>query len=286
MTTLVAPRIRLDAPLPRPPLFGLTSSPSAATPAPASDRNGAGAAIMPYPSAMPDSIDPCATGTARAKLVPTGELLPDDFPGFTAYLGEICTTFAIGDWNEWRARAEVALEARTSWALERQLAWQWFHAQPHLSDADADLPAGAAAVAAAVAVAYLDDYLAQRGQLGVIHLTPAVATYLGFEKLRVDGQQLRTASGTPVIVGTGYAGSDADNLDPEASGASEAAAGADWIFASGPVVYYEGEIYANPDTQAEATDRSDNTVIYRAERDLWVGFDGGDHAAVLADWSP
>lgn len=275
--TGAAPRIVLDGPLPRPPLYGLAS---VAQEAPSDAHWRAGANLRPYPGALPEGHDPCLTGSFRDKGIPDGIDLPDTFPTFTAYLGEICTGSGIGNWDEFKNRANVALAARTSWALERQLVDAEFTAAPHLGDANVDL-LGGGAVAAAVALAYLEDAIAATGQDGLIHLTASVAAYLGYERLRDDRGVLRTARGTPVVVGDGYTGS----VTPTGGGA--AAAGQSWIYATGPVLYRaDTEIFNLPDTEAEALDRSDNTVIYRAERDLWVAWDGQLQAAVLADWSP
>lgn len=285
--TGIAPRIVLDAPLPRPSLHRLLASPSAATPLPDQAHWQAGASIYPYPDAMPDSIDPCASGTFREKLNPEGVVLPDPFHAFVAYLGEICHSAGIISWDLFRARADAAMDARTSWALERQLAWgQWQATNPFLADADMQIPAGSAAVPAAVALAYLEEFLATRGQGGVIHMTAPVAAYLGFTHLYVDGQQLRVlGTGTPVIVGQGY--TDADAPSPDVSPAVDATdPGQSWIFASGQIVYRQGDVISLPETLSQALDRENNDVVYRAERDLWVAFDGGPHAGVLADWSP
>lgn len=283
----VAPRIVIDAPLPRSPLRGLLGAPGAVTLAPDQAHWQAGANIYPYPDAMPDAIDPCADGTFRQKLTPDGVSLPDPFAAFTAYLGEICHSAGIVDWDSFRRRADVALAARTSWALERQLAWGFYESDnPFLADTDVDLPAGAGAVASAVALGWLEGYISKQGQQGVIHLTPEVASVLGQTYLYLDGQQLRVVgTGTPVIVGQGYSDqAGGENFAPD--GGSEAAGGQSWCFASSPIVYRAGEIISLPDTLGQALDRTDNAVVYRAERDLWVGFDGGPHAAVLADWSP
>lgn len=286
-TTGIAPRLVLDAPLPRQAPRGLLSSPGAALRLPEVAHWQAGVNFYTYPAAMPDANDPCSTGTFRTKTVPTGVTLPDAFDAFVAYLGNFCSSLGIGGtWDAWRRRTDAAMDARTSWALERQLAWGTFVAgNPYLADADVSLPGGAGAKAAAVALAYLEGFLAERGQAGVIHATPEVVSFLGADNFTPDGPQLRTLSGTPVIVGQGYSDlAGADNLAP--AGGSEAAAGQSWIFASSPIIYREGAVISLPETMGEALDRSDNSVIYRAERDLWVAFDGGPHAAVLADWSP
>jgi hypothetical protein len=288
--TTSQPFITVSAVAPRTPAFGLTSSPGAAVPID-SDRWEGGAWVEPFPPALPSAHDPCSEGTDRLKAIPEEYEQPNPFPGFPVYLGEICTTWSIGDWETWKARAESALEARTSWALERQLAWATFvdslsDPVPHLSDAAADLPAGASAVPYRTAVSWADAYLAELGEQGVVHLPPPVVTALGFDFFRLSGGTLYTPAGNAVIVGAGYYGSTADDLDPAASGAAEAAAGQSWIFASGLVQYRVGELYAIPEDRSQAIERGSNTVVYRAERDLWVGFDGGRHAAILADWTP
>lgn len=290
MSTITQPRISVSAPAPKAPAFSLTNSPAAARLTDAARWEG-GVWIETYPETMPSVHDPCSTGTDREKDAPDEYVQPNAFPAFTAYLGQICTARAIGNYDEWRARAEVALAARSSWALERQLAYAWYGVaadpQPFLADADADLPAGASAVPAATALAWAEAYAAELGQEAVIHLVPPVVSVLGMSYFRVAGNTLVTAAGTPVIVGAGYYGSGDEDppLDPGASGAAEAPAGSSWIFVSGHVLYEEGLMYALPETIGEATDRADNSVVYRAERDLWVAFDGGRHAAILADWT-
>lgn len=286
MTSVLVPLTSLEAPAPRPPLYGLLGSPEAATRA--TDVRGweGGIRLDRYPDDMPSAFDPCTNGTTP-KDTPSGSGFSDGYGAFFAYLGDICTTFPIHQvWERWRGKAEAALQARTQWALERQLAWATFNTDMahFLADADMAYPAGTSAVAPKVALAYLEDYLSQFGVRGVISLTPAVAAYLGHD-LTVQGGQLRTSAGTPVIVGQGYEGTDAENLDPSGSGA-EAAAGRSWIFAHAPVVFQTGELILDPTDLRDAVDRDDNTVVFRAEQALWVGFDGDlGHAGVLANWS-
>ena len=286
---MAAARIPLDGPIPRPPLYGLTSVATEVT----QDIRG-GAVIVPYPAALPNALDPCSEGT-ETKDIPDSLVIPDGFPVFDAYLGEVCTAYNIGDWGEWQSRANVALAARTTWALERQLVNAQFQATmgnadvPYLGDAELDVVVGGA-VPARVALAYLDGAIASTGIEGIIHITPEVATYVGWEALRDDRGTLRTASGTRVVVGQGYSSASLDTLDfPGAAppdGEAAAAAGQSWIYATGPVLYQQGAIFAGPPDLGEALDRDTNEVIYRAERPLWVGWDAQLQAAVLADWSP
>lgn len=289
--TLVAARIPLDGPLPRPNPYGLVSVALEQTSPRPTDRGGA--LIVPYPDAMPDANDPCTDGSAREKITPDSLELPDGFPTWTAYLGEVCTTRSVGPWDAWKARANLALAGRESWALERQLLNGEFapasgsQVTPTLQS-EATLPAGSGSVAARSAIAFLEGAIAGTGIAGVLHLTPEVVTYLGFETFRDDRGTLRTASGTPVIVGAGYSSQDEDeDIGAPDAGGSEAGTGQSWVYASGPILYaHSPTIFNLPDTIREATDRSDNTVVYRAERDLWVGWDTQLAAAVLADWSP
>ena len=289
MTAVLVPRINLDAPAPRAPLFSILGAPDAARPA--GGRRGwqGGARLDLYPPDMPTGFDPCSTGTLRMKDDPEASGVQEEgTPGFTVYLGDICTSWNVASvWEAWKGKAEAALEARTAWALERQLAWAGYETAEHyLGDADMVTPNGTSAVAAKTAVAYLDDWLSQFGERGVISLTPAVATYLGPDVLVKDGQQLRTQAGTPVIVGTGYEGTASEDLSPIDS-SHEAAAGESWIFAHAPVLYEVGELIVPSEPISEVLDRDDNTVVFRVERQLWVGFDGDrGHAGVLADWSP
>jgi len=294
MSTLMSPTVYVDAPAPRPPLHSLLLSPDAAFLADGDLRGGV--QLSKYPDSMPIGFDPACEpldSSLREKVIPDPAGYTGDYDVFTAYLGDICTSYIVaGQWEEWTRRAEVALEARTGWALERQLAWGTYaDVDAFLADAAMALPAGAAAVPVRNAVAYLEDWLSQFGQRGVISVTPAVATALGFDFFRLDGQQLRTAAGTPVIIGQGYAPNvdGSENLQPGGTGTvdgAEAASGASWIFAHPPVKYQVGELLFPDEPIRNYLDRDDNTVIYRTERRLWVGFDSGSHAGVLADWTP
>jgi len=288
--TLTAARIPLDGPAPRPPLHSILSVATEVT----EDIRG-GAVVVPYPPAMPDSTDPCADASERLKDTPLELTIPDGFPVFRAYLGEICTAYNIGDWDEWKARANLALVAREAWALERQLVNAAFQLTsgsqdtPNLAGAggapDPSLPAGTGAVPVRTAFAWLDAAIAATGQQGVIHAPPPAVTAAG-DILVDDRGVLRTATGTPVIAGTGYWFADSDTAG-DAAGGTSAAAGQSWMYATGPVLYQRGrDLEAMPSDISEALDREVNEVIYRAERDLWVAWDGQLQAAVLADWSP
>jgi hypothetical protein len=276
-TMQMAGAIVIDGPLPTPPAYALDT---VATLVPDDPHWRAGAHVYPYVPGLPSAIDPCADGTFRDKGDPDPNVSPFPFPAFTAFLGEICSAMGVGSWDDFRQRANFALAARDNWIMERQLVNGTFVDAPHLGDGTADIQASGAALAARVAISYLENAIAETGQQGVLHITPAVAVAAS-DVFHDDRSVLRTVNGTPVIVGHGYVNADG----PE--GGSPAGDGQDWIYASGPVLYRRDPNLINlPETFAEALDRGDNTVVYRAERDVWVGWDGQLQAAALADWTP
>ena len=99
--------------------------------------------------------------------------------------------------------------------------------------------------------ALADAYFGQ----GVIHMSRATATFL-WEYLSVQGGRLQTLLGTPVIAGSGYDTLGAPDNDF-------------YIYGSGPVVLYRGDV----DTRENAVDRAINRTSIIAQRDYAVGFD-------------
>lgn len=78
---------------------------------------------------------------------------------------------------------------------------------------------------------------------------------------------MRTKLGTLVVVGAGY--TDARPDGQAAPGATE-----DWAFASGLIQVTSGELQTIPADISQALDRSNNDVLYLAERPyllVWVG---------------
>lgn len=251
-----------------------------------------GVAPMPYPFGVPVAEDPCDSGSLALKGTPEGTTLPGDFPAFMGYLGEICTTMSI-DWDAWTAKANAAFNARRSWLLERQLMNGTYVTQKWLGDSDANVITGALATRAAVA--QLEALGAQTGQEYWLHVPPEVAAHGGYNLFQEDRTGiLRTASGAPVVVGTGYSQDD----NTPASDLSFAPVGApplgqlpagdrkSWIYVSGPIQARVGDtLFLNPATLTEARDWAQNTVVYRAEQTMVVAWDGQLQGAVLADWS-
>ena len=276
----LGPPVPLDGPLPVAPPFSLVS---AATIVPSDLRFGVGGAIWPYPPGLPDTWDPCSTGTFRAKNDGVGWKLPV-FQAFTAYLGITCSSITA-HMDGFADRAEIAFAARESFAVARELSRG--HANPlnpFLCDADLVILAAGAAVTPDVGLSYLEDAIGATGQQGLIHLTPATASALngsGGFGLEINNNRLRTtANATPVAVDGGYIGANPSLHAPAATGQA-------WAFATGPVqIRRSPDITLLADNIAQSMDRSDNTVTYRAERDYLVDWDTELQAAVLIDWTP
>lgn len=247
-----------------------------------------GVAPEPYPPGVPGAIDACLQGTMADKGTPEALDLPGDFPTFLGYLGEICTAFSIGEeFPAWQAKANVALQARRSWILERQLMNGEFADSKFMGDSDANVVTGA--LPAAAAIAQLEALGAATGQEYWLHAPPEVIAFLGYNNFADDRGILRTATGAPVVVGHGYSQDDnTPDIDVGAPPVGQAAAGdrKSWIYVTGPVMARVADaVFLNPETMSEGRDWEQNTVVYRAEQQMVVAWDGQLQGAVLADWS-
>jgi hypothetical protein len=91
---------------------------------------------------------------------------------------------------------------------------------------------------------------------GVLHMNRMTAMACA-PYLKVEGGRMMTALGTPVVVGGGYrsAGATATDLG--------------YIYATGPLVMYRGDI----DTRQNAVNKAINSVSIIAQRDYVIGWD-------------
>ena len=103
------------------------------------------------------------------------------------------------------------------------------------------------------------------GSQGVIHMNAYAATALAMH-LRVEGSQMRTLLGTPVIVGRGYDPLQNPNVDTAV------------IFGSGPVAMWRGDI----DTRQSAVNKALNDVSIVAQRDYVLGWDCAAVSATIS----
>jgi hypothetical protein len=269
------PPVSLDGPLPLAPPHSLLNTEGVLKPA-GDERWLNGVTIYSYPDELPLTWDPCSAGTYRDKAEGDGVPLPV-FASVVVYLPITCSAMSIGDPEEFANRAEIALNAVESYAVEQQLSQgTGIGTNPFFADAAVDVLAAGAAVTPAVGLSYLEDAIGQTGKQGMIHATPAVISQW-FEPSQGEMGPLVTANGTRVVSGGGYAGATP-------SGEEAAAAGQAWAYASGPVEVRHSSVAMLE--ISDVLDRATNDVTFRAERYVLAEWDTALQAAVLIDWTP
>lgn len=280
MSQTLGPPLSLDGPLPVAPPRSLLNT---VTVIDSPDlRFGVGGVVWPYPPGLPESFDPCSTGTFRTKSEGDGWDLPQ-FQPFTVYLPITCSSITAAA-PGFADRAALALAATESYAVAYELARGIANPlNPFLCDANLDILAGGVAVAPDVGLSYLEDAIGATGRGGVILTTPAVgAAFNGSGGYGIDvrsGSLTTTANGTPVALDGGLIGCS-PSLHA-ALGAGEA-----WAFATGPIQVRRSPEIQILSTLSESLDRSDNTVTFRAERDYLVTWDTELQSGVLIDFTP
>lgn len=243
-----------------------------------------GVNVWGYPTEVPALWADCqADGGTLADKDEDSTQPVAGFTSFELYVPVKCS--ARGNAEELAARALAVLNATQAWGVERALSRGILGlSNKHLVDSDLP-PAAIGPVSASVGVAHLDNLIAATGRQGLIHVTPAVADRASLALMESEdpSDPIYTRAGTPVAVGAGYIGANPaiDNPGMTAPGTTT-----DWIFATGPVeVRIEGEPRQLPEELAEALDRSNNDVIYRAEKVAVVSWDTALQVGVLVDWS-
>lgn len=274
--TLGPPRV-LDGPVPVPPRYSLLVNAQIIDDL---DYHWmAGGAVYPYPSLEDGGAhNPCSSGTNREKLEGGTVPLPE-FGAFTVYVAETCTARGIGDDAAFADRAVVALDGLEAALVEHEFATgDAMPGNPYLANVALSNYASLGTLAPVEALARLENAIAETGKMGVIHTDPATATaWAANNMLEREGMYLRAlATGTPVVSGYGYVGAA-----PDGQGAPVAGTG--WAWATGPVQIRRSGIELMPGNLAQALDRQNNTVTYRAERHYLVDWDTELQAAVLVD---
>lgn len=100
---------------------------------------------------------------------------------------------------------------------------------------------------------------------GIIHAPFGLAAYLSRSHLlERAGNKYFSPTGFPIVLGAGYPGSGPGNL--------VATAGETWIFGTGPLAIWWGELFMNPSEISEGIDRYRNDVTVFAERFYAIGF--------------
>ena len=185
------------------------------------------------------------------------------------------------------ARLTRQLDAMTQKAVETEL-WDGdvrkgeSYDNIALSDSSANLVNGTTALEATLALAQLEQAMAAQshaGETGIIHMPRDVASILR-NRLEEEDGQLRTRIGTPVIVGAGYSGNGPDGVSGATASATEK-----WIYGTGTVKLYLGDIDVVNDSLSQAYDVSGNAndMRIKAIRPAAVYFDTSIHQAVKVD---
>jgi hypothetical protein len=189
-------------------------------------------------------------------------------------------------------RLKRQIEGATQHAMEHEL-WQGTvrkgegHDNKALSDASATILNGGTALSPRRALALLEHSIgiaSHFGEQGVIHMTRDVASLIASNSnmlLHEEGKDhLQTFGGTPVIVGSGYSG----NGPTDATGAASSATNK-WIYATGTVKTYVGDVDVVNDNLAQAYDVSGNAndMRLKAIRPAAVYFDTSIHLAIRVD---
>jgi hypothetical protein len=190
------------------------------------------------------------------------------------------------------ARITRQIDAGSQVAIEREL-WEGTirkgesHDNLALSDAAATILGGGTAYSPKRALALLEQGIAeasQFGEQGTIHMTRDVAALLSsnsnmlfHDKVK---EHLQTLGGTPVVVGNGYSG-----VGPDGATGATASATNKWMYATGTVKVYLGDIDVVNDNLSQAYDVSgnQNDMRLKAIRPAAVYFDTSIHLAVRVD---
>jgi hypothetical protein len=192
-------------------------------------------------------------------------------------------------------RIRRQLECITQKALEAEL-WtgtvrlNQSHANRALISDTATILNSGTALSARRALALLEQTIGETsacGIQGVIHMTRDVAALLASSNLVYPASDsnekcLRTVSGTPIVIGSGYSGAG----PTDAAGDTETPTAINkWMYATGDVRVVLGDIDVVTDTLAQGYDVSgnQNNIRLKAIRPAAVYFDSSVHLAVRID---
>lgn len=191
------------------------------------------------------------------------------------------------------ARLKSQLEGVTQKSLEREL-WDGdirigeSHDNKALISGATVLNSGTA-LSAKRALALLEHTIATTshgGEQGIIHMTRDVAAILSSNSQMIfhekEKDHLQTLGGTPVIVGSGYSGQGPVSVS---DGSEDPTATNKWMYATGTVRVYLGNVDVVNDNLSQAFDASSpqNDMRLKAIRPAAVYFDTSIHLAVRVD---
>ncbi len=209
---------------------------------------------------------------------------------FFVELEEVISTFSFLGLDRIE-RIKLQLEGVTQKAVEQEL-WDGAirkgetHPNLALSNSTATVLNSGTALNAARALALLDYKIGEAspcGEQGVIHMTRDTAALLSSSYMIFHKENhLQTVSGTPIVIGTGYSGTG-----PTGATGATASDTNKWMYGTGAVKTYVGEIDVVNDnlSQAYDVDGNQNDMRLKAIRPAAVYFDTSIHIAVRVDLS-
>lgn len=218
-------------------------------------------------------LDPCGSDDKDIDATPAVV----DFQPFAVWEGDRCSGTAFNS-RDFKGRAQRLLLACESshiahefWTGTLARAKHWT-ANRYLASEASDVVTNGPSEALQ-ALECLEEALASCncGQRGMIHCTPQLASvWSEFDVLRREGKYILTIMDTIIVPDAGYNGSGPYG---------PAVAGSQWTYATSMVDVRRGPISIVPDTVAEAMDRSNNLIEFRAERMAAATFAGCCHIA-------
>jgi hypothetical protein len=189
-------------------------------------------------------------------------------------------------------RIKNQLEAVTQKAMEVEL-WDGTirkgenHDNKALSDASATVLNSGTALSPRRALALLEfeaGQVSHAGEQGVIHMTRDVYSLLtsvgDVFMYDEDEKRVKTLNGTPVVVGSGYSGTGPDEADNNTASVTNK-----WMYATGSVKTYLGDVDVVNDSLAQGYDVSGNAndIRIKAIRPAATYFSTTIHLAVRVD---
>jgi hypothetical protein len=189
-------------------------------------------------------------------------------------------------------RIKNQLEAMTQKAMEVEL-WDGTirkgesHDNKALSDASATVLNSGTALSPRRALALLEfeaGQVSHAGEQGVIHMTRDVYSLLtsvgDVFMYDEDEKRVKTLNGTPVVVGSGYSGTGPDGASNNTASVTNK-----WMYATGSVKTYLGDVDVVNDSLAQGYDVSGNAndIRIKAIRPAATYFSTTIHLAVRVD---
>lgn len=274
----IGPEFYINGPLPRRPRYGLIQNGEIVAEQDQHWANGIQVhGYIPDGGYIAGVCDP--DGPVEKLTQQEANPLPIYAP-LTAYLAETCSTRTMEPTNAaFVARATTVFDAVEGGAVEHEF-WTGdaIPDNPHLADAFADVLNGGAATSLKNGLALLEAAIASTRRAGVIHMSAALAAAYSFggNVLHDERGALYTLLGTLVIPGVGYDGSAPEGHTGN-TGTEE------FAYATGPVEILRSEAFVMPPEIAQAIDRSQNVITYRAERYYIPFWDTALQAGVRID---